>query len=185
MIDRIDRWSDRASLALFRFAAYAGLPALVGLVTVDVALRYLFDAPLRWGRNVNGLLLLLTMFSALPRAWDEGYHIRMELLYERSRAAARGWADILSALSGIWVFGLMAVQAWRFVPYMARTGETGEELLLPIWPAMAFMGACGLVLAGRLFSNPCGRPPGLDGPVPAGEAADTTAPDAGREPEWI
>jgi len=163
VIDRIDRWSGRASLALFRLAAYGGLPALVVLVTLDVALRYLFDAPLRWGRNVNGLLLLVTMFSALPHAWDEGYHIRMELLYNRTRGKTRGLADILASLAGIWVFGLLAAQALRFVPYMWRTHETGEELLLPVWPLMGFMGLCGLVFVLRLLSNPRGRELGDEG----------------------
>jgi TRAP-type C4-dicarboxylate transport system permease small subunit len=158
ILDRIDRWSDHAARTLFRFAAYGGLPSLVLLVTLDVVLRYVFDAPLRWGRNVNGLLLLLSMFAALPHAWDRGYHIRMELLYERTRGAVRGWADVTAAVTGIFVFGLLLAQAWRFVPYMARTGETGEELLLPIWPAMAFVGFCALVFVARLLCNPQARP---------------------------
>ena len=134
-----------------------GLPALVALVTLDVVLRYAFDAPLRWGRNVNGLLLLITMFGALPHAWDRGYHIRMELLYERMRGRMRGWADVAAATSGIFVFGLLLAQAWAFVPYMARTGETGEELMVPFWPFMAFMGFCALVLVARMISNPQAR----------------------------
>ncbi|MDX1396674.1 MAG: TRAP transporter small permease [Gemmatimonadota bacterium] len=157
ILDRIDRWSDAASRALFRLASYVGLPSLVVLVTLDVVLRYAFDAPLRWGRNVNGLLLLISMFSALPHAWDRGYHIRMEILYNRTRGAFRGWADVVSALTGIVVLGMLAVQSWLFVPYMARTGETGEELLVPIWPAMGFMGLCALVFVGRMLSNPTGR----------------------------
>ncbi len=158
VFDRIDRWSDRAARALFNVCVYGGLPALVVLVTLDVVLRYVFDAPLRWGRNVNGLLFLVSMFSALPHAWDRGYHIRMELLYDRMSGVARGWADIVAAVSGIGMLGLLVVQAWRFVPYMARTGETGEELLVPVWPFMAFIGICAFVLVGRMLANPEGRP---------------------------
>lgn len=158
LFDRIDRWSERAALWLFHVCVYGGLPALVLLVTLDVILRYVFDAPLRWGRNVNGLLLLVSMFSALPHAWDRGYHIRMELLYDRMGRVTRGWADIVAAVSGIGMLGLMVVQTWRFVPYMARTGETGEELLVPVWPFMAFIGICALVLIGRMLANPSGRP---------------------------
>lgn len=157
-MDRIDQWSDAAARALFRLATYGGLPALVALVTLDVVLRYVFDAPLRWGRNVNGLLLLVTMFSALPHAWDRGFHIRMELLHDRMKGAVRGWADVVAALCGIFVLGLLFVQAWLFVPYMARTGETGEELLVPVWPVMGFMGACALVFVLRMLSNPQATP---------------------------
>ena len=157
IFDRLDRWSAAAARGLFGLAVYGGLPSLVLLVTLDVVLRYVFDAPLRWGRNVNGLLLLVSMFSALPHAWDRGYHIRMELLYERTRGAVRGWADVTAALTGIFVLSLLVLQSWRFVPYMARTGETGEELLLPMWPAMAFMGLCALVFAVRMLCNPQAR----------------------------
>ena len=158
LFDRIDRWSDWAARGLFYVCVYGGLPALVVLVTLDVILRYVFDSPLRWGRNVNGLLLLISTFSALPHAWDRGYHIRMELLYSRMGGASRSWADIVAAVSGIGVFGLLMVQAWRFVPYMARTGETGEELMIPVWPFMAVMGICAMVFIGRMLANPGGRP---------------------------
>lgn len=155
--DRVDRWSDWAAQRLFHVSVYGGLPALVVLVTLDVILRYVFDSPLHWGRNVNGLLLLISTFSALPHAWDRGYHIRMELLYGRMRGTSRGWADIVAAVSGIGVLGLLMVQAWRFVPYMARTGETGEELLIPVWPFMAAMGICAMVFVGRMLANPGGK----------------------------
>lgn len=158
VLGRLDAWSDRVARTLFRIAALGGLPALVALVSLDVVLRYVFDAPLRWGRNVNGLLLLITMFSALPHAWDRGYHIRMELVYERLRGRWRGWADVVAATSGVVVLGMLLVQAWAFVPYMARTGETGEELLVPFWPFMAFMGFCALVFVARLLSNPSAEP---------------------------
>ena len=70
----IDRWSARAADQLFRLGVYVMMPALVALVTLDVALRYLFNAPLQWGRDVNGVLLLMTIFCALPHAWDRAYH---------------------------------------------------------------------------------------------------------------
>ena len=54
-VERIDRWSERLSYELFRVGLYVTMPGLVVLVTLDVALRYLFNAPLQWGRDVNGL----------------------------------------------------------------------------------------------------------------------------------
>ena len=154
--DRIDRWSERASYGLFRFGIYVTMPALVGLVTLDVALRYVFNAPLQWGRDVNGLLLLMTIFCALPHAWDRGYHIRMEVFYARFSPARRRWVDVLASVSGIIFFGLMAVQGARFVPFMIGIGETGEDLDFPLWPFMGFLSLCALVVVTRLFSNPAG-----------------------------
>jgi len=152
-----DVWSSRISAVLFHVAVDATLPALTVIVTVDVILRYVFNSPLPWGRDVNGLLLLITIFSALPHAWDTGYHIRMEVFYSRLKGRARNWADVATGVAGILFFALMGIQALRFAPYMAATGETGEELLVPVWPFMAYMGFCSLVLAARLIGNPSGE----------------------------
>ena len=156
-VEGLDAGSNRISVALYRVAVDAALPALMLLVSLDVILRYVFNSPLPWGRDVNGLLLLITIFSALPHAWDQGYHIRMEVFYNRLGRRPRIWADVATGVAGVLFFALMGIQALRFVPYMASTGETGEDLLLPVWPFMAYMGFCSLVLAARLIANPTGE----------------------------
>jgi len=150
----LDRSSARASDWLYALGVYGALPALLGLVTLDVALRYFFNAPLQWSRDANGLLLLVALFSALPAAWDRGHHIRMEIFYLRLPPGARIAADVVSALAGIAFFGLMTVQALAFARYMARIGETGEDLAAPLWPFMVFIAVCGAVFVARLLANP-------------------------------
>jgi TRAP-type C4-dicarboxylate transport system permease small subunit len=152
--DLVDRASMRMARELFRVGTYVMLPALVVLVTLDVVLRYVFDSPLQWARDVSGLFLLMAISAALPHAWDRSYHIRMEVVYDRFSERRRQLVDVLSAVSGIVFFGMIAVQAARYVPFMMRTGETGEDLLWPLWPYMAFMGLCALVTVARLFANP-------------------------------
>ena len=171
-LEGVDVWSDQVSKALYRVAVDAALPALMLIVTLDVVLRYVFNAPLPWGRDVNGLLLLITIFSALPHTWDRGYHIRMEVFYDRLPGRARNLADVATAAAGILFFGLMGIQALRFTTYMAATGETGEDLLLPFWPFMAYMGFCSLVLAARLVGNPSGEEQ-----IGLGADASRTVPD--------
>lgn len=150
----LDRVSARASEWLYALGVYGALPALLSMVTIDVLLRYFFNAPLQWSRDANGLLLLVALFSALPAAWDRGHHIRMEIFYLRFSENWRLAADVLSALAGIAFFGLMTVQAVAFARYMAFIGETGEDLAAPLWPFMAFIGFCGAVFVGRLLANP-------------------------------
>lgn len=154
----VDRLSGRAARSLFRGATHLALPLLVCLVTVDVVLRYVFNAPLQWARDVNGLLLLASTFCALPHAWDRAYHIRMELLYGRVSPERRRVLDVMAALAGIVFFGFMAVQGALYVPFMIRTNETGEDLLLPIWPFMVLLVVCALVCVARLFANPAATP---------------------------
>jgi TRAP-type C4-dicarboxylate transport system permease small subunit len=149
-----DRWSAKLSRHLFRLGIYVMLPALVVLVTTDVVLRYVFDAPLQWARDVNGLFLLMSIAAALPHAWDRAYHIRMEVAYERFPAGLKRIVDVMSAFAGVVFFGLMAFQAAAYVPFMMRTGETGEDLLWPLWPYMAFMAICAALTVVRLVVNP-------------------------------
>ncbi len=168
---RLDRLSQAASRGLHRVGVYVALPALLGLVTLDVLLRYLFNAPLSWGRDANGLLLLVTLFSCLPHAWDKGYHIRMEIFYARMSRRRQEVADVLTAFAGIVFFAAMGIQGLRFVPYMMATNETGEDLLIPLWPFMSFMALASFVLCARLLSNPRGQEdahdPGPSDPRPS------------------
>jgi TRAP-type C4-dicarboxylate transport system permease small subunit len=180
-LEGLDQGSDRVSRALFRVAVDAALPALMLLVSLDVILRYVFNAPLPWGRDVNGLLLLITIFSALPHGWDMGYHIRMEVFYNRLGRRPRILADVATGAAGILFFALMGIQALRFAPYMAATGETGEDLLLPVWPFMAYMGFCSLVLVARLIGNPNGEEHIGVGADAATESRAEDAPEAGAE----
>ena len=152
--EAIDRWSDHASCWLRNFGVYGALPALLVLVTLDVVLRYVFNAPLQWSRDASGLLLLITLFSALPNAWDQGYHIRMEVVHARMSARWRSAADVVSVAAAFVFISLLIVQAVTFTHYMFLTGETGEDLNVPLWPFMLFVALCGLVFAARVLSNP-------------------------------
>ncbi|HEY5622779.1 MAG TPA: TRAP transporter small permease, partial [Gammaproteobacteria bacterium] len=113
-----------------------------------------FLSPLEWSRDANGLMLLITLFSALPHAWDRGYHIRMEVVHVRMPRRWRVAADALAALAGFVFFALLSIQAIAFSGYMLATGETGEDLGIPLWPFMVFVSICGFVLAARLLANP-------------------------------
>lgn len=167
----LDRGSARAAATLYAIGVRVALPALLAFVTLEVVLRYGFNSPLQWSRDVNGLLLLITLFSTLPHAWDRGFHIRMEIVHRRLRGRWRSLADALSALAGLVFFGLMSIQAVGFSRYMFVTGETGEDLSVALWPFMVYVAVCGLVLCARLVANP--------------EAAHEAGEADGESDQWI
>jgi TRAP-type C4-dicarboxylate transport system permease small subunit len=154
--DLVDRASERASYELFRVGIFGALPVLVVLVTADIVLRYVFNAPLQWARDVSGLLLLSATFCTLPHAWDRAYHIRMEVFYARVTPERRRMLDVVASFAGIVFFGFMGVQGLLYLPFMIRTNVTGEDLLLPIWPFMVVLSGCALITVARLFANPAG-----------------------------
>jgi TRAP-type C4-dicarboxylate transport system permease small subunit len=126
------------------------LPLMIFLITGNVALRYLFNAPLRWGDEMEGLLLFLVLFLSITYTWDLKKHIRMEIVYVLLKGRMRSFADIVTGITGIVFFGLMGIAAVKDIPYMIRTFETGAELPLPLWPFRVVMALICLVFVLKL-----------------------------------
>jgi TRAP-type C4-dicarboxylate transport system permease small subunit len=126
------------------------LPLMIFLITLNVVLRYAFNAPLAWGDEVNGLLLFLVLFLSLTFTWDQKKHIRMEIVYALLKGRWRSLADLATGITGILFFGLMGIQCFRDIPYMIRTNETGEELAVPLWPFRVLMALISFIFVFKL-----------------------------------
>jgi TRAP-type C4-dicarboxylate transport system permease small subunit len=126
------------------------LPIIALLVTTNVMLRYLFNSPLAWEEEMNGLFLFLVLFLSITYTWDQKKHIRMEILYVQFKGPLRALADIVTGLAGIIYFGFLGIQCIKEIPYMILTNETGQELPIPIWPFRAVMAAISLVFVVKL-----------------------------------
>jgi TRAP-type C4-dicarboxylate transport system permease small subunit len=109
------------------------LPLMALIITLNVAMRYLFNAPLAWGEELNGLLLFLVLFLSMTYTWDQKRHIRMEIIYVRLKGPWRRLADWATGITGIVFFGLLGAQCIFDIGYMIKTNETGEELPVPLW----------------------------------------------------
>jgi TRAP-type C4-dicarboxylate transport system permease small subunit len=128
------------------------LPIMIIIITLNVILRYIFNSPLSWGEEANGLLLFMVLFLSLTYTWDRNRHIRMEIVYARMKGGMRRVADIVSGLTGITFFGLMGIQSIRDIPYMIKTHETGEELIfIPLWPFRIVMAAISFIFIVKLI----------------------------------
>ena len=157
-VARLSRWAHG-------LGAYVALPALIGLIGVDVFLRYVLRAPLPWGNEVGSLLLLVALLASLPYCTHSGGHVRMDLFYARYDARARRRADAVSALCGLVLAGVLAYASFAEVGRMVRLGSGAYLIDLPYWPFAALLGLSAsilclqfLVVIGRgLARNPEGR----------------------------
>lgn len=125
---------------------YVLLPGLALLVTVDVALRYLLNAPLAWGTDVKELTLLLVMTAGLAGTSWADEHIRVTMVEERfSPGVGRAFTVLRRLLTAV----LLAVLGWAMAALaldMREFGERAEFIAIPFWP-LAALAAASAVLA--------------------------------------
>lgn len=138
-MQRFMRALERFSELCHAFGTLVILPIMIVVITLNVLMRYFANMPFVWGEELNGLLLFLLLVLSLTYTWDQGKHIRMEILYVNFPPRLRRLADVIAGVTGIVFFGFLMVQCLRDMPYMIRTRETSEELEVPLWPFRALL----------------------------------------------
>lgn len=152
------------SRALFALSAFVCLPAILGLIGVDVVRRYFFNAPMVWAQEAATLLLFLALVLALPESWRRNVHIRADFL----TSVMQPWQNALLArltwLALLVVSVLIAVQCWQDIELMTLFNEQSSDLGLPLTWFRGVLGSvaavCALLALWRLFSR---QPAGGDG----------------------
>jgi len=150
MLSRLTGFLNRFSERCHDLGTTVFLPLMILLITLNVVMRYVFNAPISWGEEMDGLLLFLVLFLSMTFTWDQKRHIRMEIVYVKLKGGWRSLADLAAGITGIIFFGLLGVQCIRDVPYMIKTHETGEELGFPLWPFRIIMALISIVFVLKL-----------------------------------
>lgn len=126
---------------LLAFIAALMMLATMVIVSADVLLRYLFNAPLSWSYDLIGLYLMAGIFFLLlSDTFRMGGHIGVDIVQQALPRAARhvmlGLGDILS----IAVFGPIV---WIGLNRTQASLEAGEVLAglisWPVWVSYAFV----------------------------------------------
>lgn len=117
-------WMTVASIALV---------AIMAIVSIDVVLRYLFNAPLGWAYDVISLYLMVALFFlSLAPTQADGHHVRVDILFRRAPARLRHVLELtgylLAAVVMAIIFHQSAIKAWK-------SFEAGDVVGLAIgWP---------------------------------------------------
>lgn len=133
---RVAAWRRRLtgpSRLLERIGGLVFLPALAALITLDVVLRYAFNAPLSWGLEANEHMLIIVFMFGLPQCTRTNGHIHMDLLSQHLSTVVRRAMTILYSLVGAAVFALLAKRAVSEIPFMYNLPLETEFLALPLW----------------------------------------------------
>ena len=136
------------SRLMFGLSALVCMTLILGVLVVDVVLRYVFNAPLTWSHEFCSLMLFLTLTMAFPQTWLRHAHIRAELLGEALSSKVQ---TLIARLCWALVAAFMVVliwQNWKDAEFMLLIGETSSELNLPI---IYFRVVLGVIVATTLL----------------------------------
>lgn len=127
------RWLDTVSWALDRASAYVFLPVMTFIMLMEVVARYAFNAPIIWSDEAVSHLLIIVLLFGVPECTRQNGHIRMDVLTWLMPQWANRSVEVLYALIGIVVFGLIATKTAGEIGYLRSIPKTTEFLRLPIW----------------------------------------------------
>jgi C4-dicarboxylate transporter DctQ subunit len=147
------RFFDRAvASAAFALTA-AGVLCVVAMtivITYEVALRYLFNAPTMWADEIASYLLIAIVFLGLAQNLRQGTHIRIDVITSLVSPRTQQVLEIFAYAIGIVFSAMLAVGTWtRFDNFWIRHTSSDSPLMTPLWLPMVpvVLGAVVLSLA--------------------------------------
>jgi TRAP-type C4-dicarboxylate transport system permease small subunit len=140
---------------------------IMAIVVCDVALRYVFNAPLQWAYDLISLYLMAGIFFlALSDAYAHNAHVSVDILLTNATPTARRLSEILSTVVGIVLFSLITwVGTTRAYTHWMADDRMSGLIAWPTWISAALVPiGCGLLvlrllvrLAGHAASIATGR----------------------------
>lgn len=118
----------------------SALIVLLSLATVTVAVcfRYVLDAPLLWGDEFVGLLVVAMIMTGTAEALRRDDHITIDLLTGRLRGRARCLVQLWSMLAVLAFSVVLGWSAWEGVVFARAFGAYSSGYLeVPLWIAKA------------------------------------------------
>ncbi|MCB2225884.1 MAG: TRAP transporter large permease subunit [Desulfarculaceae bacterium] len=124
----------------------AGLILLfVGIIATDVCMRYLLNYPIPGTVELTEFVLPLVVFLSVAYAAVEQRHVGIDLFYEHLGPRARAIVNVFTSTLSVYI---LSVITWRLFVYgmeQYASGEAGDILGLPHWPAI-MIGVLGCVI---------------------------------------
>lgn len=126
------RVADAArALALVGFF---GLLVLASMITLDVLLRWLFNAPLQGVNDVSAVVMAVVIAACIPANLAMKQNIKVEVL---GAIGGPRLHRVLDVFASVLTLIFIVLMAWQFIPFANGLRETGERtwvLAWPVWP---------------------------------------------------
>jgi TRAP-type C4-dicarboxylate transport system permease small subunit len=139
MIARIDKWIGVfASVLLF---------LLMMLTVVDVTGRSLLNQPLTGASELTEITLACIVFLLLPQIARDQKHITVDLIGSVASRQVQAALDLVSGLTGCFVFSVIAWQMWGLAERAAGYGDATPSLGLPLAPVLILLAIMSFLTA--------------------------------------
>jgi len=123
--------------------------AMMGLTTVDVIARYVFNSPTLWADEVASYLLIAIVFLGLAPNIRQDAHIRIDVITNLVKGRVRVALEVFAYGVGIIFAVLLLMGVWtRFANFYDRGIISDSPLMTPLWVPMVpvVVGSAVLVL---------------------------------------
>ena len=116
------------------------------LMVFEVIARYFFQSPTIWVHELCGHIF--AAYIALSGGWvlmQKG-HVAVDIIYERFPKGGKIFADIIVSLIGLFMFGILFWQGYKFAWFALKTHQHSHTIFgPPMWPVKM------MIPAGSLF----------------------------------
>lgn len=142
------RAAEHVSMA----AAGVGLFAIMGVIVVDVAARYLFKAPLAWSFDLIGLYLMPAVFYfALSDTLHRNHHINVDIVFMNLKPRVQQGLSLVGSVLVTGVFALIAYAAtMRTVESIRENAVSSGVYPWPTWLSVVLVAFGAAMITLRL-----------------------------------
>lgn len=137
----IDGFEKKMGL-LSKALSYVGsivLFALMGLTAMDVACRYLFNAPILGVFEITEFMVLIVIFSFLASSQSHKAHVAVDLVLEMFPKRIQRFIDLFNHVICLILMGLITWQGVVRALELKEVGEASPNLQIPDYPFVFFL----------------------------------------------
>ncbi len=136
----LEKFGNSLERVIFPFSRYLSFAAMVAsivmmlLVTVDVILRRVINAPIFGAYEVEKLLLSLMVFCSVAFVMSEKGHVIVDTLTRLYPKAAKRAVYAVAYFLSMVIMGSITLLSIKYGLAMLRAGETSTLLKIPVAP---------------------------------------------------
>jgi TRAP-type C4-dicarboxylate transport system permease small subunit len=121
-----------------RLGALAVLAMMV-LITVDVAWRFVFGGSTLLAEEGGGFLLLITVFLPAADLMRRHAHIIVDVVVRRMPDRVAAWLRLVTFIIGLVYVAIFVWQAIVYQNQLVTLGRKSPTILFPLWYVQPFM----------------------------------------------